>query len=254
MNWRPVGGAFLAATTALVIAVLGFGQRAPVGDQPRAFSALLAERARLDEDVAERALQSRFDFDTNYDALTNDERQIKRLDDGANAQVPSFLRPAERADLEVALGAYVALAARRARLLEQFKSKNALLKNSLNYFPALTADVLGKASDAAVIGLVRDLRLETLTLALRKDERVESAMRATLAALQERLDLMPPGEDRRSLSLVRAHASVIAMGKEETTRSCARSRRCRPTKLGRRRDPLRESFFNHTARSYCRAS
>ena len=216
MNWRPVGGAFLAATTALVIAVLGFGQRAPVGDQPRAFSALLAERARLDEDVAERALQSRFDFDTNYDALTNDERQIKRLDDGANAQVPSFLRPAERADLEVALGAYVALAARRARLLEQFKSKNALLKNSLNYFPALTADVLGKASDAAVIGLVRNLRLETLTLALRKDERVESAMRATLAALQERLDLMPPGEDRRSLSLVRAHASVIAMGKEET--------------------------------------
>ena len=216
MNWRPVGGAFLAATTALVIAVLGFDERAPVGDQPRAFSALIAERARLDEDVAERALQSRFDFDTNYDALTNDERQIKRLDDEASARLPSFLRPAERADLEAALGTYVALATRRARLLEQFKSKNALLKNSLNYFPALSADVLRKATDAAVIELVRDLRLETLTLALRKDERVESAMRATLSAVQDRLDSMAPGEDRRSLSLVRAHASVIAIGKEET--------------------------------------
>jgi signal transduction histidine kinase len=126
------------------------------------------------------------------------------------------LRKTEREELDGALARYATLAAERQSLVETFKSKNALLKNSVNYFPSLVADVLSRTRDPVFVAMVTELRGQTLNLALRDDARLSEAQRQSLSEVMASIPAEFDGTGRRTLELMLAHARVIAREKERT--------------------------------------
>lgn len=209
-------GFCIVAATALFCSVVLVERLSPKQHEHLAFSQLLEERRSLDQDVTRHALEARFQFAANYDQLARDEIDWRKFQSSALPAVPSFLRPAERREIEQALARYAHLANERQRLLEHFKSRNALLKNSVNYFPRLTSSVLEHASEPSLLKGVAQLSSETLSLALRRDPALADAQRQKCAEVAALARAHGDGLDNHEVTLLLAHARAIAEQKAQT--------------------------------------
>jgi signal transduction histidine kinase len=199
----------------LSIAIVFFERSSPDYAQDRDFRTILMERRDLDQDVVEHALEARFDLAVNYDQLAIDRVDQLRLESGGKGRIPQFLTTAERKDIEGALDLYAKLADERQVTLEHFKSENALLKNSVAYFPSVAADALALARNPALAGGLNELRAETLIVALRKDPRAAQAQRESIATVLSLLhDVQDPERGRVEWTV--AHARLIAEEKTVT--------------------------------------
>ena len=214
MNARAILVVFLFSAAALVTMTVFFRLSSPDSREHQEFTARLAARRALDQKVARHALEARFAFSANYDPLADDDREERNLERELLSTIPSFLRPAERWELESALGAYARLAARRQQLLERFKSRNALLRNSVSFFPTLAADEIRRSNDARLSALLNDLRAQTLNLALTNEPRVLRRQALSLAEVAGEVGKLEPGPTRRHLELLLNHARVIASEKQ----------------------------------------
>jgi signal transduction histidine kinase len=216
MNAPTILAAFIMAVLALATAI-GFDERsAPNQDQHARFTQLLAERHALDQDIARHALQSRFAFESNYDELAKQDRSLRQLQAQLAREVPDFLRPGERAELAQAAASYDQLSARRGTLLERFKSENALLRNSIDYFPSAVAATLGRAHDPALVNEINDLRGSTLGLALADREFSKEMQRKATDNILSMTRGKLSQDDQRLVDLMLAHARAIAVHKGET--------------------------------------
>jgi signal transduction histidine kinase len=216
MKPKPTFVAFILAVTGLVVAIVFFEHASPDHAQNRDFVALLAARRSLDQTVVQHALEARFALAANYDQLASDDLNLRRLQLEGSAFLPKFLRGAERLGIERDLDRYGALADRRRLLLERFKSKNALLRNSISYFPSLAADLVRRARDPALVARVNDLRAQTLNLALQTNRGVSDSQRDSVRAVATLMAASADASERRGLELMLSHARVIASEKEQT--------------------------------------
>jgi signal transduction histidine kinase len=208
-------GSFAVAAVALAVAIGFFERASPDYASHRDFMLLLEERRDLDQELAQHALEARFDLTSNYDQLATDEVDMRRLDAEARARIPGFLGRAERQEVVEALARYAARSAERQVLVDRFKSTNAVFKNSIASFPTLTSAVLRGTADQGLIAAVAKLRGQTFGLALRDDA---GASIAQERSLEEVLALMSgeTGTERRDLDLMLVHARVIASEKAHT--------------------------------------
>lgn len=186
-----------------------------------AFTHLLEERRALDQDVARHALESRFQFSANYDQLATDDRTIRGLQADLATSLPGFLLSAERDQLRGALSRYAALQRVRQQMLERFKSRNALFKNSVSYFPALAGELLLLTDDAELLRRIADLRSQTLSLALRNDATTAQAQHDLIAKVAASAQAHTDELDPHSVQLMLAHARAIAENKVQTDRALA---------------------------------
>lgn len=87
----------------------------------------------------ETVLRSRHAYLVNYDHLVE---ELARLQDTAAelTMLPGFLNAAERMALRALVADYAELATRREELSERFKSDNAILHNSLSFFPVAASE------------------------------------------------------------------------------------------------------------------
>lgn len=199
----------------LLACALGVGATLLVRDSPDlvehlAFTHSLEERRALDQDIARHALEARFQFATNYDQLASDERVGQAFQVALNDAWPAFLRSAERSAIEAAFSHYVILQNQRQQLLETFKSRNALLKNSVSYFPGLAGALMSQARDVELLRSIADLRSNTLGLALRNDAISAEAQRELLNRVATLARVHGDEVDARAVELMLAHARVIA--------------------------------------------
>jgi len=199
----------------LLASALGVGATLLVRASPDlvehlAFTHSLEERRALDQDIARHALEARFQFATNYDQLASDERVGQAFQVALNDAWPAFLRPAERSAIEAAFSHYAILQNQRQQLLETFKSRNALLKNSVSYFPELAGALMSQARDVELLRSIAGLRSNTLGLALRNDAISAEAQRELLNRVATLARVHGDEVDARAVELMLAHARVIA--------------------------------------------
>jgi PAS domain S-box-containing protein len=98
---------------------------------------------QVDGMLNEYVLQSRLGILENYDAINQRQQQIQLLLDELELETPQYF-VAPTALAHAAFISYLKVHHDKAELLEIFKSHNAVLKNSLRYFPIAVNDLLNK--------------------------------------------------------------------------------------------------------------
>jgi signal transduction histidine kinase len=213
---RAILAMFVAAALALAIAIAFDERSTPDHEQHARFTQLVADRHVLDQDIARHALESRFAFQSNYDQLAQQDRHMRKLEAQLTASVPDFIRGEQRGDLERASVSYDRLSVTRGQLLEHFKSENALLRNSIGYFPTAVTAALGRTHDPELVDAINELRGSTLTLALIDSASAKATQRAAADRIASLTRGKSPTEEQRLINSMLVHANAIAVQKAQT--------------------------------------
>jgi signal transduction histidine kinase len=169
----------------------------------------LSDIVALEAQLLSEVLEARSGSAGNYDRLVALQQSLDRVQRSAGA-VPGFLSPAQRAALESAVDDLRASQTKVNDRVERFKSKNAVLRNSLLFLPAAARglDAVNGAAEggefeAAANALVRDVLLlhafgdpSIRDRAARRLEHMPAPKEAT-------------GQDDQGRALVLRHAEVV---------------------------------------------
>jgi signal transduction histidine kinase/DNA-binding response OmpR family regulator len=137
--------ASLGVGSALLLTFL-FVQQLPVDSQQHdRFVRNLQLMKQLDAEINRDLLNSRYGLLNSYDSFVQQLDEMQRI--GRSLQgIPSFVAGPKRERIRALLARQSYLVSEKRRLIEKFKSENAILKNSLRYFLV----VIEEASHAAV--------------------------------------------------------------------------------------------------------
>lgn len=162
-------------------------------------SQALTEFSRFERDINREVLTSRAGLSRNYDAL------VRMVDayDGALER----LREAAGPDREeaAAIDVLAARARRQEELIEQFKSKNALLQNSLAYF-SLFGERLASSEDKSLVAGTSALSAAMLHLTLNTSDATAREVKARLEDLEQ---LQTPSGEIDSIRAIIAHGQLL---------------------------------------------
>jgi PAS domain S-box-containing protein len=174
----------------------------------------LAKDAMLNRDI----LYSRYELVTSYDSLVLYINELQEIQTELN-QIPTFISKIGQAQLKTILEIREQELIEKALLLEVFKSRNAILKNSLRYLPVLgEADVWEwyqsvstRHPSILMNALLHNLLLYNLTA----DEILAPNVRRIMAELTQFRDMDAQIEDEKLVTLALAHAQNILRHKPE---------------------------------------
>lgn len=173
----------------------------------RGLRQLKEQQATLDKHL----LESRYGQLTSYDLLNQDVGQLNQQQ-AELAQVPAFLSAAEAKEIKALLQEHKELLNQKAALLEQFKSQNAILNNSLRYFPIATSKLLDKTfippltstEKDSLTDLLADVLVYYLIADSQTQTHIQQQMETVLAAIKKD---SPSAQD--DLQLAFSHAQKI---------------------------------------------
>ncbi len=166
----------------------------------RNFEQLRHQDARLNQYV----LQARHGQLKNYDPIITSQQQIENILDRLQMDAPYFFGEGH-SPIQTAFTHYRALTRSKSESVESFKSHNAVLRNSLRYFPIATRALLDqRASWAARDRLLHELLENVLLYDHAVDEALYGKITRTVAELQHL-----GGKDAQSLTGLAKHVSII---------------------------------------------
>ena len=181
-----------------------------IGDVRR----LKALDATLNQDV----LKSRYGQLTHYDPLVTALAELKRLQNHLQ-DIPPFIDKAGQIDIQRRLDDHAALLAQKESLLERFKSRNAVLNNSLSYFPIITTELLAQAtsspSDRELAAHLENLLREVLIYNLTSRQALGSQIQTRVEMILSHRARHSPSVDGADLDIVIAHVKTILKNKPQ---------------------------------------
>jgi len=156
--------------------------------------------AELDRDI----LQARFHLLATYDPLVATLDELRGVDRRLRTG-PIAVAGKGHPAIDRALDAYGRAVAEKEALVEEFKSHNSVLENSLRYLPIAVAN----ASDAGggnvlLTGLLRDILIHNLSPGDERGPRIETLIQTVRA--QRRA---AAGNRRAALDVVATHAQLV---------------------------------------------
>src|ERR1700733_6595825 len=161
-------GIFIGLSAAMLLTFLFVKQRPVNSRQHDRFTHDLQLTKQLDAEINRDLLNSRFELLRTYDPFVQKLEEMVALQ--ADLQlIPDFVGGGKRKQIEQLLQRESDTLTEKARLVESFKSENAILKNSLRYFPTLVAEASGIAAEIEdpklqlhLTNLLRDILLYDL--------------------------------------------------------------------------------------------
>jgi len=182
------------------------------------FSSDLRHLKELDATIDKNLLESRYGLLNSYDELKIKIEQIKVLTESLK-NVPDFVSEDEKEQLKTLLGKYEDLERQKELLVERFKSRNAVINNSLRYFPVigsnLARNLSTKGSKLGIEHNIHRLVLDTLIFYLLKDGRVEKKANENIAELKNVEETQLSEENKADLETCISHAEIILKLKPE---------------------------------------
>ncbi len=135
----------IAALAAMLLLTFLFVRQQPTSPQEHnEFVRNLHLTKQLDAEVNRDLLNARYDLLSSYDPFTQNLGELERVKLRLKA-IPSFVTGSNRQTLEQLLNVESKRLAKKIRLVEVFKSDNAVLRNSMRYFPVLIAEAIDQA-------------------------------------------------------------------------------------------------------------
>jgi len=202
----------VAAVLALVFLLLKI-QAIDYGAHDR-FNANLRRLKELDATVNQDLLKSRYSLLTYYDPFVSEIAE----EEGLQRSLKELAASSNEASVELteSLHSYAAISADKEKLIERFKSQNAILKNSLRYFPLLTAEIAERATrtrgDRLLAARLNELLRNVLIYNLNSGSERGDQIHARIDAL---LKGSPAARGNYNLSPLIAHARAILKYKSE---------------------------------------
>lgn len=219
-RWEQI----LLALAAVVFLTFLFANTQTVNFQEHDyFTRNLLHLKEWDTTLNQDTLKVRYGLLSYYDPIVVDIAEIKRLQNKLK-EIPSFIGKQGRDELKKTLENYEQLTQQKEWLVETIKTKNSVLKNSLNYFPNLAAGLAEQASskNLPIAIKITDLRRDILVYNLNSSD--SRKKRSTIRQqIQQLLASQNPPVDsqikRADLELLTAHAQIIIEYKNQIDNS-----------------------------------
>jgi len=213
MNVSGILRASLAIGVAALLALLSYSAVASMDyAEEQAYSRDLRRVQAATAELNERVLKSRSALMAQYDPLVHALHDLRDLHERLR-QVPDFLGGPAAVDMRAQLEQSEAQLREKDELVENFKTQNSVLQNSLHYFPILANSVIDRAH-ATPAGLAVASRIQALISAImlfdtsadpESSARVLTAQRELSAEKQAAHELALGHE----LELILAHSRII---------------------------------------------
>lgn len=169
----------------------------------------IAELQAKDTEIGEAVLQLHYRMANNYDAVTALMQRVDRLGVLLEQQQKRGLLP-DTPKARSEMNALRLQIAQRDEQLNEFKSNNAVMKNSLIYLPSMVADVLEKLpkSDEALLEKFEFLLRDALLVSVKGDTASISQLEADIARVELLLPVLPENV-RTQATYVARHARTL---------------------------------------------
>jgi diguanylate cyclase (GGDEF)-like protein/PAS domain S-box-containing protein len=120
-----------------------------------AYTQKLRDLGELDARVDGQILANRLEQVRNYDAITSYMRRVELLAREVS-EPPAFLSTGDRTAVAAAAADLVATISHKSAMVDQFKRDNAVLRNSMSFFPIATSAFLDTQLLSTLPGSLRD--------------------------------------------------------------------------------------------------
>ncbi len=204
-----------AAVLGLLAFLYGRSQMVSVAEHDQYILTLRSLQA-LEVSFNESILKARHAYLTNYDPLVEHLQQLNKVSQQL-AQLPTFVDGPTASELRTLQEEYLALLVEQESLSERFKGENAILHNSLSFFPIAASELAQKAAqtDLQAAGKIRELLRNILTYNLYSYQETLAAINRQIAELrgkqQQYSNLVNPLQLERAIR----HAETILKYKRE---------------------------------------
>lgn len=202
---RTLGLAILALLSGTLLTILFVRAGAVSHERHYQYTLDLRSLREADAEIDAEVLASRLELSRNYDALTSYVRQAAVFGDRI-ISVPSFLADADRLAVQKSAETIRSLIRNKAALVDHFKRDNAVLRNSLAYFPVAVNGYLDGAHDPIVGSAVGRYARNVLAYARMPD--ADNLRLVTASA--GRLRALPAGRDQHVVDNLLRHGEVIS--------------------------------------------
>lgn len=175
---------------------------------------------QLDSDFNQEILKSRYELFSSYDSLVRNSKNQQSLQ-AKLIDIPDFINFQEKKELETTINQINIVLEQKASLSDRFKSKNALLKNSLRYLPLLTNQLETKFDEQEKIENLSTTQLAALRSNLNRLMRslllynisVDDNVKSEIDSLTDQLSQLEIEyeltEDEFPSRLVESHTNII---------------------------------------------
>lgn len=123
----------------------------------------LRSSQELDARINQNVLQARDGLLSYYDPIVNDIAQLKTLQTDLK-QTPTFTDQAGREELNSLLQAYIKVWQEKEQRSQKFQSHNAVLRNSLTYFPIAITNLVEKDTTSPTLAIRLNALLRSILL------------------------------------------------------------------------------------------
>ncbi|HEY3499338.1 MAG TPA: DAHL domain-containing protein [Polyangiaceae bacterium] len=164
----------------------------------------------IDSGLDEAVLKARSGLLKKYDPLVSAMKELGRLH-AVLAAAPSFMSAEAARELSSQVAASKLELQRKEALVETFKMHNAVLQNSLHYFPVIANSVIDRSRgrepelSAAVQSLIGGIMLFDVT----PEEEPRSRVIGAQSEIKKRASRLAERELARDVEVVLAHSSMI---------------------------------------------
>lgn len=180
------------------------------------FNSDLRRLKELDATINQDLLKARYNLLTHYDPFVSQLAQSRLLQNNLKTLIVST-NLGSKVEVTASLDKYVEILTRKEELLERFKSRNAVLNNSLRYFPILTINLAAEAEsryrDHALANLLRNLLEDVLIYNLNGEAAIQESIESQLADIARIRS--GPAAYNQNLHLVASHARTVLAKKTE---------------------------------------
>jgi two-component system NtrC family sensor kinase len=164
---------------------------------------------QLDAQVNSDLINSRYELLRSYDPFVQTLDAMRKAAAGLH-MIPGFIGGRNRREIAQLLARESELLTEKILLVENFKSENAILKNSRRFFPVLikeASSTAAKANDRELQDHLTNLLRDILTYDLTPHSDLGGALNAEMELLTNDAVARPPM--RTTIASVIAHASTI---------------------------------------------
>jgi PAS domain S-box-containing protein len=197
---------YLLVGGVLLLVILWIKSQSINFNEHNRYSIDLREISSLDARIDRNVLQARDGLLTYYDPIVNDLTKIKQLHSNLQ-QIPSFVDRQGREELEGMLQTDMEVWQKKERIIQRFHSENAILRNSLTYFPIAIADVVKQdAIEPTLVNRLNTLLRNILLFNLSNDQELVPQIDTEI---QQLLTASTTTAKSNELKMALAHAKII---------------------------------------------
>ncbi|RCJ42052.1 hypothetical protein A6770_35350 [Nostoc minutum NIES-26] len=218
MKYVQLQRVFVALAAILILVVLISKSLSINFYQHQKYRSAIVELQEKDATFNQHILKFRYELFNSYDSLVDSISSQKTIQKQMQ-KFPSFIDAKDKRRINQILANQAELLEQKENLSEQFKSQNAILKNSLRYLPTLIAEIKGTNSDqkwfVPLKTTLNNLLYDVLLYNLTANEDVKPLIKIQINKLSQIKDQYKISENQFSINLIISHTMVILNNKPQ---------------------------------------